>query len=404
MGTSASIDAVLAQIAHLAAIALDFDQARILIDETSAPPEPLSTGDASVHRPRGPWAVFDDLVRERASAVVLHDVAQADVDHVPAMPGAYVGVPIWVGDDVVGILRLTDPETRSIPVRQVRLLVEFSRLVGLYLRPDGAHETDASTDRAALELRRALGDGEIVPWYQPIVDLRSGAVIGVEALARWRRPNGEVGSPAAFIPVAERTDLIIDLDFAIMRQAFAQLAGWQAIRPDFRLSINLSGRHLDRTNWLSELLSATESARIDPTTIDLELTETARPNDVAQGWTLIQALRERGFTVWFDDFGAGYYDLQDLVRLPVDGLKIDRSFADQLDQPMNDAVVSALTTAASQVGLHVTIEGIESERQAEIALALGCDYAQGFFWSRPVPPEAVRGWLGPTDGTTMAPA
>ena len=107
--------------------------------------------------------------------------------------------------------------------------------------------------------------------------------------------------------------------------------------------------------------------------------------------------------MWFDDFGAGYYDLQDLVRLPVDGLKIDRAFAQQLDQPMNDALVGALTGAAARVGLKVTIEGIETPRQAELALALGCDYAQGFFWSRPVPPEQVNRWLVSADPATDQP-
>jgi EAL domain-containing protein (putative c-di-GMP-specific phosphodiesterase class I) len=394
---------VLGQIAHLAAVALDFDQARILLEERPEPTDgsPAADGEPTP-LPAGPWAALDGLVRERGSAVVLNDVSEADTGP-PALPGAYVGVPIWVGDGVVGVLRLTDAEPRSIPVRQVRLLVEFSRLAGLYLQPAGVPEHDVDTDRAAVELARALRDGEIVPWYQPIIDLASDRVVGVEALARWHRPNGEFEPPAAFIPVAERTDLIIDLDFAIMRQAFAHLAQWHAVRPDFRLSVNLSGRHLERDNWLDDLIGATTEAGISADTVDLELTETARPSDIERGWLLIQALRERGYTVWFDDFGAGYYDLQDLVRLPVDGLKIDRAFAQQLDQPMNDALVGALTGAAARVGLQVTIEGIETPRQAELALALGCDYAQGFFWSRPVPPEQVNRWLVSADPATDQP-
>ncbi len=409
VGGSPSRDPVLGQLAHLAAVALDFDQGRILLRERRGTTEPATGGDRPTGgdkpdpgRPAGPWSQLDALVREGGTAVVLNDVAAAPAEFPRSpLPGAYVAVPIWVGDDVEGVLRLTDAEPRSIPVRQVRLLVEFSRTIGLYLRPG---EVEHEIDHAAADLARALSDGEIVPWYQPIVELAGGRVIGVEALARWRRPNGRFESPASFIPVAERSDLIIDLDFAVMRQAMADLTGWQRTAPDFRLSLNLSGRHLDQSDWLDRLTEATTAAALAPGSIDLELTETARPTDIERGWVMIEKLRAVGYTVWFDDFGAGYYDLQDLVRLPVDGLKIDRSFADQLDQPINDALVSALTAAAARVGIKVTIEGIETPRQAELARALGCHFAQGFYWSRPVPAGEVEPWLTATGGIGGPPA
>lgn len=390
-------------------MALGLDHGRILLPDKRGPGLRLT----------GPWAHFDALVCRRGTAVVITDVAHdardgdqhwdgdqhrdgdsgspgaADLPAVDtATSGAYVGVPIWVGGEVGGVLRLTDPEPRSVTVRQIRLLVEFGQLASLYLRRD-PQEAVAELDRAALEIARAVREGEIVPWFQPIVELRNETVIGVEALARWRRPDGGFEQPSSFIPVAERTGLIVDLDLAVMRQAFAELARWQQVRPDFRLSVNLSGRHLDREHWLDQLLATTHELGVGPGTVDLELTETARPTDVERGWLQIDEIRSRGYAVWFDDFGAGYYDLQDLVRLSVDGIKIDRSFADQLDRPINDAVVRALTSAAAQVGLKVTIEGIETARQAEIARDLGCDFAQGFYWSRPVPAEDVRQWLSP---------
>ncbi len=263
-------------------------------------------------------------------------------------------------------------------------------------------------DRAAVaDLTRAVRDGEVVPWYQPIVDLTSGGVVGVEALARWQRSTGPVLAPAEFIGLAERSDLIIDLDLAVLRHAFADLAGWQRSRPEFRLSVNLSGRHFDRADSGEILLRASVEAGIDPASVDLELTETTRPDGAGQGSDVVEALQALGFRVLLDDFGSGWSALRDLVRLRVDGIKIDRSFAELLGTHVNDAVVRALTTVAGQVGFTVTIEGIEALGQADRARALGCDLAQGYLWSRPVRGTAVSQWLAvaePEPGGAAAPA
>ena len=245
----------------------------------------------------------------------------------------------------------------------------------------------------AVDLARGLERGEVVPWYQPIVDLVTGEVVGVEALARWRRAPGVVEPPSVFIPVAERSDLILDVDLAVLRRAFVDLGGWQASRPDFWVTTNLSTRHLGRDVWLEQLQDAAAVAGVDPTTVILELTETAAPSDVTGGRAVVEAMRGLGFHVWFDDFGSGWSALTDLSRFTVDGIKIDRSYADQLGTRTGEVVIAALVSAAVDLGLSVTIEGIETPTQYERARNLGCHFGQGYLWSRPVPPAAVVRWL-----------
>ena len=211
---------------------------------------------------------------------------------------------------------------------------------------------------------------------------------------RWHRGNGVIEQPATFLPLAERSDLIIDIDRAILRQAFLDLAGWQVTDPAFRVSVNLSGRHLDRVETLAELDLLAQSAGVSPGTVDLELTETARPHDLEAGAAAIARLRDRGYSVWFDDFGSGWSALQDLIRFPVDGIKLDRAFAEQLGSPVADAIVGALAGAAAQVGLKITIEGIQEPVQAARALELGCQLAQGYLWSRPLPAPQVAALVG----------
>lgn len=251
--------------------------------------------------------------------------------------------------------------------------------------PVRAAQPQREDERSAAEIAAALAAGELRPWYQPIVDLRTDRIIGAEALVRWHRSSGVVEAPAGFLPVAERSDLVLAIDRAILVQALADLTDWQRIRPDFRVSVNLSGRQLDRPELPSEVAAAVAAAGISPGSVDLEITETTRPEDPATSRDVVARLRDHGYTVWFDDFGAGWSSLQELITLPVGGIKWDRAFADQLGTRVCDAVIGALTTAADQLGIRVTIEGIEHRSQADRARALGCHYGQGYWWSRPRP-------------------
>jgi EAL domain-containing protein (putative c-di-GMP-specific phosphodiesterase class I) len=238
---------------------------------------------------------------------------------------------------------------------------------------------------SADDVAKAITAGEIVPWYQPIVDLSTAHVVGVEALARWAQPSVGVEPAAAFVAVVENSDLVVDLDRTIMRQALADLGRWQVVRPDLRLSLNVSGRQLDRDDWLPALQEATGTAGVSPDRVILELTETVRPLRRDVGADLLQQARAVGFEIWLDDFGTGWASLYDLVNLPATGLKIDQCFAQDLGMPAVDAVVRAMAGAAAELGLDVIIEGIGADEQARYAHGLGCGYAQGFLWSPAVP-------------------
>lgn len=251
--------------------------------------------------------------------------------------------------------------------------------------PVPAAQPYRTDDGAAAEIAAALAAGELRPWYQPIVELATDRVVGAEALVRRHRSSGAVETPVSFLAVAERSKVVLDLDRAILAQALTDLAGWQQVRPDFRVSVNLSGRHLDRPELPDEVTAAVTAAGLVPSTIDLEITETTRPEDPATSRDVIIRLRDLGYTVWFDDFGTGWSSLPELITMPVGGIKLDRGFADQLGTPVCDAVIGALVTAADHVGFKVTIEGIEHRPQAERARALGCHYGQGYWWSKPRP-------------------
>ncbi|MFT4167134.1 MAG: EAL domain-containing protein [Microlunatus sp.] len=261
--------------------------------------------------------------------------------------------------------------------------------------PVRAAQPHRAEDGAAVEIAAALAAGEFRPWYQPIVELATDRVVGVEALVRRHHPSGAVETPASFLPVAERSDLVLDIDRTILRQALADLAGWLRLRPDFRVSVNLSGRQLDRPELPAELTAAVAAAGLAAGTIDLEITETTRPENPAVNRDVITRLRDLGYAVRYDDFGTGWSSLPELIRMPVDGIKLDRGFADHLGTRIGDAVIGALVAAGDQVGFTVTIEGIEQREQAERARTLGCHYGQGFWWSRPRPgvdiPELISG-------------
>ncbi|HYI55129.1 MAG TPA: EAL domain-containing protein [Microlunatus sp.] len=406
------LERLVARLPGLAALCLGYaygtvrlafgDDVLIRRSERSATDDLIRAGDTldAVVRSRGLPHVVEDLevgglpVDPDAPVADLH--ASGDAPGQGRPRGGYAGVPVRTSAGVVGVISVIDPTSRPIGRQQVRILIELARLLAEQLQLTDDEVLGGAQDDARAEIASAVAAGEIRPWYQPVIDLVSGRVRGVEALARWHRPSGDVEGPASFLPLAERSDLVIDVDRAVMAQAFADLAGWQQIDPEFRVSVNLSGRHLDRPDTLEAVDERVAAAGIRPSTVDLEITETARPDDLRTSLVMLTRFRDRGYVVWFDDFGSGWSALQDLIRLPVGGIKLDRSFAEQLGTPVDDALVGALATAAAQVGLKVTIEGIQTPLQLDRARTLGCHFAQGYLWSPPIPATEVTARLRAT--------
>jgi len=241
------------------------------------------------------------------------------------------------------------------------------------------------------ELHWALQRNEFRACYQPLVDLRSGDVIAVEALVRWQHPQRGQLSPGAFLSVAEDVGAIIDLDYWMMRTAFTNAA--ELARP-LGTWVNLSGRSLADAALPGAVADALARSGIDPGEVTLEITEGALMRDAAATVTTLCALRDLGVKLAVDDFGTGYSSLSYLQQFPVHALKIDISFVSKLDLPPAEAhgsvaIVRAIVSLATSLGLKTVAEGIETAEQLSAVTALGCDLGQGYFLGRPGTSDAI---------------
>jgi diguanylate cyclase (GGDEF)-like protein len=242
------------------------------------------------------------------------------------------------------------------------------------------------------ELRRALERHELRLHYQPIVSFDTGQIRAVEALARWQHPRRGLVSPVQFIPIAEETGLIVPLGRWVLEEACRQIKQWQTIHPEavqLLVSVNLSGRQLQTPRFVDEVRQVLADCDFDPACLQLEITETAVMKDTNATIKALHELKELGVKLAIDDFGTGYSSLSYLRQFPVDMLKIDRSFVDGLGREAHDTeLVRSVIAMAKSLSLAVTSEGIETTEQLHQLLELGCDRGQGFYFARPLPPEA----------------
>ena len=241
------------------------------------------------------------------------------------------------------------------------------------------------------DLRAALETDALEVHYQPQLDLATGRLVGVEALARWSQ-----ASPGEFIPVAEETGLIAPLGTWVLRTATRALAAWhaQGLKP-LTVTVNLSTRQLDDPDFPATVEAALADAGIAPESLCLELTESALMSVATAPLNALRAVKDLGVYVGIDDFGTGHSSLARLRSLPVEVLKVDRSFIDGLGTEHGDsAVVAAILSLAHALGLHVIAEGVETQLQANQLIALGCPAAQGFLWSPAVPAHELPALAG----------
>lgn len=247
------------------------------------------------------------------------------------------------------------------------------------------------------ELRRAIQRGDLGVMYQPIVDLETGMLIGVEALARWTHSVQGPMSPDRFIPIAEETGLIVPLGEHVLRRACQDIKTLRSLGPDtreLRVNVNLSSRQFSQPTLVAFVLDILREYGLPPDALCLEVTETVVMDDVVASAATIGRLRGTGIEVYMDDFGTGYSSLSCLKLLPLTGLKLDRSFIMQLeDRSINPAIVHAVVTLAGHLRLKVVAEGVETKDHLAGVLALECNHAQGHHFSRPMNIEAMLAWL-----------
>jgi diguanylate cyclase (GGDEF)-like protein len=247
------------------------------------------------------------------------------------------------------------------------------------------------------DLRRALQREELELHYQPIIRLRDSSVVAMEALLRWRHPERGLIGPAAFIPVAEESRLIIPIGRWVLEQACRQTAKWQQSEPDsppIGIAVNLSPRQLAGPDLLGHIQGALKSSGIEASTLRLELTENSLLEDTEAIEACLQSLKALGTRLVLDDFGIGFSSLGYLKRLPLSAIKLDRTFVENLTEDADDAaIVQAVTQMADALGINVVAEGVETEEQLREVEALGCGYAQGFYFTEPVPAGEVENLL-----------
>jgi diguanylate cyclase len=260
-----------------------------------------------------------------------------------------------------------------------------------------AQERDEHT-RARLELiselREAIGTSQLVLHYQPKLDVVTGRVRDVEALVRWQHPTRGLLGPGAFVPLAEQTGVMQDLTMHVLETALMQYAEWRASGLDLEIAINVSATTLRDDDWGRAVAARLREVGVPAHRLRIEITENAIMTDTERSLTVVRAIAEAGIGLSLDDFGTGYSSLSLLKRLPVDELKIDRGFiAEMLGDPADAAIVQTAIDLGRRLGLRVVAEGIEDEGTLDQLMAWGVDTAQGYFVSRPLPPDELERWL-----------
>ena len=291
------------------------------------------------------------------------------------------------------------PEAAEL-LRRAELAVEAAKsggrggaaAYGRSLESDGLSRLALESD-----LRGALGRNEIVPFYQPIVRLSTGALSGFEALVRWRHPRRRLLTPDQFLPLCEEMGLMSELGALMMRQAASQLARW---RQDHRaageltVAVNLSTGEIDRPDLVSDVLEIRRETGLPPGALKLEVTEGDVMRDPDRAAIILYKLREAGAALALDDFGTGFSSLSYLTRLPFDTLKIDRYFVRTMATNEGSVkIVSSVVKLGQDLSLEVVAEGVENAQMARQLLSLGCDYGQGFGYAPALSPQEAEVYL-----------
>lgn len=292
--------------------------------------------------------------------------------------------------------------------RDEKTLIKNADVALLHARESGLNQyqffaselTEGIAERINISkgLEDALQKNILIPYYQPIIDIKSNRICGVEALLRWPHPEKGFIRPDIFIPVAERSDLIFSVSDYVLQKVCDDYKNWTGvIKQPFSVAVNISAKELHRDDLPDRLRVVLNKNNMSPKHIALEVTETMLMSDPAKTNLLLEKCRKMGCTVSIDDFGTGYSSLSYLSKLPVNTLKIDRSFVNNL---LTDGRSRIITTAtinlAHNLGMSVVAEGVETSEQLAMLKELGCDKVQGYFFAKPMPADELMNWIRKT--------
>lgn len=336
------------------------------------------------------FAVLAESCAQVAQAVVMaQQVLELmkgafEVDKHPLFVSASIGISVFPGDALNAEQLLRNADSALFKAKSAGR--EGYALYTEELTTHAQYRVEVASD-----LRRALERHELRVFYQPVHDLRTSRLIGVEALVRWEHPQRGLLTPGEFIPVAERTGLIAEIDAWVLEQACLQMRQWQSsgIHLSF-VAVNISSRLFTRPELYTLVSTVLADTGLDPAMLELEVTESAVMEDSHVALEQMHRLRALGLRLAIDDFGTGFSSLLRLKQLPVQKLKIDQGFVAGLPQDNDDAaIVRAVIALAQSMGLQVHAEGIEQVEQAQFLLDFNCDLGQGYWFGRPVPAQEL---------------
>lgn len=350
---------------------------------------------------------FVILVTQMEYPVEAGKIAQRIVD-VISKPFMISGQEIYIGISIGIAVLPADTDTAEDLLRHSDVAMFHAKAAGknnfqFYSRAMNA----VATNTLALEsrLHKAMERDELFLVYQPKIDLRSGRTVGVEALIRWNHPEEGMIPPDVFIPVAEEVGMINAIGEWVLRNACQQVRAWeQTIACDLIVAVNISSHQIANQHFSATVQKIIHEAGLSPWHLDFEMTETAVMQMETNVDAAFQMIRDLGISISLDDFGTGYSSLSHLRRFPINFLKIDRSFVNEVLTNIDDrAIVSAIIGMAQNLGLQVVAEGVETQEQANFLREKGCDFAQGYFFGRPMSPENILTHLhNELDGAALA--
>lgn len=337
---------------------------------------------------------FRRLVQEWKPTHITLDLAMPEADGVELLR------ELAAAGNKSSIVIVSGFDTRVMEAARRLGLERGLNIVGTLSKPIRAKElrdmlAAQRIDAVTLDtVRQALDDNAIYAVYQPKVEVSSQRTVGFEALARWRTNNGHSVSPDRFVPVAETGCVIDQLSTSILNQAIGHVHTWSDAGMEMHMAINLSGRNLHDESLADRIDSLCADMNVPRHHITLEVTETAAMTDAVRGLDILTRLRLKGFNLSIDDFGTGYSSLVQLLRLPFSEVKIDRSFVKDCHISSEArTIVRTIIELAHNLSMSVVAEGVEEDKAMEILGDYGCDLAQGFAISRPLPAEDVPNWL-----------
>lgn len=308
----------------------------------------------------------------------------------------------------IGIALFPDHgEEAELLIQRADVAISLARQTGNGHAVYASERDQHSPRRLALlgQLRRAIETGQLILYYQPKIDLRTGRIIGMEGLVRWIHPEFGLIPPDEFIASAEKSGLIRPLTLWVVSEALRQCRAWQEEGRAFSVSVNVSARNLLDSQLPDQIAGLLQTHGVSPGRLDLEITESAMMADPAKAMGILTRFNRMGGALSIDDFGTGYSSLGYLKRLPVDTIKIDRSFVKNMTEDENDAmIVRSIIDLGHNLGLRVIAEGVENQEIWNHLVTLGCDAAQGYYISRPIPASEMGRWLvevAPQKGWTV---